>query len=130
MRGAGKPEGTSWPVGPKSSKVIGIIHNGVAVLPDNSAFASSVSNMDQMVRNMVELVGLSQAQAIRVASLTPARILGIDNRKGALLPGHDADLVILDRALNVVETIVLGRTVFRRNAPVPQSQQETRTKPA
>lgn len=115
MRGTGKPEGTSWPVGPQNSKVIGVIRGGVAVLPDNSAFASSISTMDKLVRNMVDLVGLSIAQAIRVATLTPARILGVADRKGHLSPGCDADIVLLDQSLNVAETIVQGKTVYQKS---------------
>ena len=125
MRGAGKPEGTSWPVGPQDSKVIGIIRNGVAVLPDNSAFASSVSTMDRLVKNMVNLVGLSVTEAIRVATLTPARILGIAGCKGRLRPGYDADIVLLDQDLNVLETIVQGHTVYRK-AP-PEATKEAKT---
>jgi N-acetylglucosamine-6-phosphate deacetylase len=114
MRGAGKPEGTQWPVGPQDSRVIGIIRDGVAVLPDNSAFASSVSTMDRMVRNARDLIRLSLPDAVRVATLTPAQIIGVADRKGSLAPGRDADIVILDQDLGVVETIALGETVFSR----------------
>jgi N-acetylglucosamine-6-phosphate deacetylase len=114
MRGAGMPEGSRWPVGPENSRVIGVIRDGVAVLPDNSAFASSVSLMDRMVRNARSLIGLSLPDAIRLATLTPAQIIGAADRKGSLVAGKDADIVILDKDLHVVETIALGEPVFRR----------------
>lgn len=113
MRGTGMPEGSTWPVGPRDSRVKGVIRGGVAVLPDNSAFASSVSTMDRLVRNAVDLIGLSLSDAIRMATLTPAQIIGVEKRKGSLVAGKDADFVILDKELKVVETIVLGETVYR-----------------
>ena len=115
MRGAGMPEGTIWPVGPQDSRVSGVIRGGVAVLPDNSAFAGSVATMDRLVRNAVNLIGLSLPEAIRLATWTPARIVGVDSRKGCLAPGRDADLVVLDQDLAVVETIALGKTVYQRS---------------
>ena len=115
MRGAGMPPGTTWPVGPHSSKVLGVVRDGVAVLPDNSAFAGSVATMDLLLRNAVELMGLGLPDALRLITSTPARIAGVDARKGSLVVGKDADLVLLDRDLAVVETIVLGRTVYRRD---------------
>lgn len=115
MRGAGMPPGTAWPVGPRGSKVQGVVRDGVAVLPDNSAFAGSVATMDRLLRNAVALMGLGLPDAVRIVSSTPARIAGVDSRKGSLAPGKDADLALLDRDLTVAETIVLGRTVYRRD---------------
>jgi N-acetylglucosamine-6-phosphate deacetylase len=114
MRGASMPEGTAWPVGPQGSPIIGVVRSGVSVSPDNSAFASSIATMDQLLRNAVRLAGLSLPDAARAASLTPARILGLAGRKGSLTPGKDADFVVLDGNLQVRETVVLGHSVYRR----------------
>ena len=50
---------------------------------------------------MVKLAGVPLADAVRMASETPARLIGIDDRKGTLQKGKDADIVILDRDINV-----------------------------
>jgi N-acetylglucosamine-6-phosphate deacetylase len=122
MRGAGMAQGTTWAVGPLDSKVRGVVRGGVATLPDNSAFAGSIATMDRLLRNAVELIGLPLADALRVITLTPARIVGVHRRKGSLAPGKDADLVLLDRELDVVETIAMGRTVYRRDEGQPVSE--------
>jgi N-acetylglucosamine-6-phosphate deacetylase len=96
---------------------MGVVRGGVAILPHNSAFAGSVATMAGLVRNLVNVVGVSLGHAIQMATLTPARIIGVAERKGSLAIGKDADLVILDRDLQVVETIVLGQTVYRRELP-------------
>ena len=67
--------------------------------------------MDRAVRTAVE-AGIPLDDALRMASATPARILGMQDRRGRLRPGLDADLVRLDDGLNVLMTVVGGRVVF------------------
>jgi len=71
---------------------------GVAILPDRSAFAGSISTMLQCLQHVVLVVGLALGDALQMATLTPARILGMDDRVGCLAPGRLADILILDRA--------------------------------
>src|SRR5581483_6573142 len=66
-------------------------------------------DMASAVRNAVRLAGLSLADALRAASLTPARFLGRDDERGVLRPGARADLVALDRNLAVTATWIDGR---------------------
>jgi N-acetylglucosamine-6-phosphate deacetylase len=67
------------------------------------------------VQNVVEFTGCSLAEALTMATATPARVLGLD-RKGRIAPGCDADLVILDMSLQVERTIIAGKSVYERKA--------------
>lgn len=78
----------------------------------DGTLAGSVLTMAGAVRNMVRLVGLPLAQAVRMASLNPARLHGLAGRKGALAAGYDADILLLDPELAVLQTVVEGETVF------------------
>ena len=89
-----------------------IVEDGVAKLSDGSAFAGSVVTMNLCVRNMINLVGLSMQDAIKMASLNPAKVIGIDEKKGSLVEGKDADLVIFDKEINILTTVVKGKVVF------------------
>lgn len=84
----------------------------VGLMPDGMALASSVQGMDHMVRTMVNSTGVSIPTAVEMASLTPARIIGWDDRIGSLAPGKFADFLLLDDALNVVEVFVGGNRLF------------------
>jgi N-acetylglucosamine-6-phosphate deacetylase len=89
-----------------------IVKDGVAKLSDGSGFAGSVATMNLCVRNMIELVGLSMQDAVKMATLNPAKIIGVDKRKGSLVEGKDADLVIFDKDINILATVVEGKVVF------------------
>lgn len=84
---------------------------------DNSArlvdgtLAGSILRMDEAMRNVIAFTGCTPAEAVRMASTTPAEVLGIDGETGHLLPGYPADLVILDTQLHVLETYIGGRRV-------------------
>lgn len=67
--------------------------------------------MDQAVRNGVKFMGIPVEDAVRMASETPAEILGMFE-KGRITPGADADLVVLSTEGMVEETIVAGETVY------------------
>ena len=74
----------------------------------NGRLAGSVLTMDRAVRNMMQIAGQPQSAAIRMATLNPARLLGMENRKGALTVGADADMVVLSTTGQVLTTIVAG----------------------
>lgn len=90
-----------------------IIEDGVAKLADRSALAGSIATTDRLVRTLVRQTDIPLADALRMASETPARIMGVDRRKGTLEKGKDADIVICDQALQVQYTFVEGRPVYR-----------------
>jgi N-acetylglucosamine-6-phosphate deacetylase len=85
-----------------------IVEGGVAKKADRSVFAGSVATMDRCVRNMVEMGECSVREAVRTATLNPARVLGVDDRKGSLVPGKDADLVVFDDDVDVQAVFVRG----------------------
>lgn len=70
--------------------------------------AGSVLTMDQAVRNVMKFGGISFQDAIRLATLNPARVLGVENRKGRLQLGADADIAVFSPAGEVRQTIVGG----------------------
>jgi N-acetylglucosamine-6-phosphate deacetylase len=75
--------------------------DGVGLMPNGTALASSVVGMDHCVRTFHQLTGVPLPTVVRMASLTPARIAGWDHEVGSLAPGKRADLVVLDRDLHV-----------------------------
>ena len=87
------------------------VEDGVAMVADRSCYAGSVQALDQMVRNMVFDCSISIPDAVRMASLTPAQVIGIDGQCGSLAAGKRADLCILDSELNVLQTVIAGKAV-------------------
>jgi N-acetylglucosamine-6-phosphate deacetylase len=110
MRGAGMPEGEST-LGSLKNGLKVIIEDGVAKMPDRTSFAGSVATFDRLVRNMVNMADVSLLEAVRMASTTPARIMGVDCRKGSIAKGKDADIVFFDKDINVSMTMVGGEVV-------------------
>ncbi|MDP9727191.1 MULTISPECIES: N-acetylglucosamine-6-phosphate deacetylase [Alicyclobacillus] len=92
-----------------------VVKQGISTLQDSQSLAGSTLTMDEAIRNMMIQVGVTLFEAIQMASLTPARELGLDHRKGVLAVGHDADFVLLDESLLASETYILGRRLYRRS---------------
>jgi N-acetylglucosamine-6-phosphate deacetylase len=83
--------------------------DGVGVTADGQALASGVVGMDDCVRTFHRLTGVPLPEVVRMASLTPARILGRDVEVGSIAAGKRADLVVTDRDLNVRRVCIDGR---------------------
>ena len=113
MRGAGMPDGESI-LGSldKGQKVI--IEDGVAKLLDRTAFAGSVATTDRLVRTMIDVAGVALIESIKMMTLTPARIMKIDDKKGSIEVGKDADLVIFDKNINILYTLIDGKVIHRK----------------
>ena len=86
----------------------------VGLLPDSPNLASSVRGMDFMVRHMHRQVGLELPAAVRMASLTPATIIGLQDDLGSLTPGKRADLLFLDAGLEIRRVFVDGQPIANR----------------
>jgi N-acetylglucosamine-6-phosphate deacetylase len=114
MRAAGMPSGDSI-LGSLHDGLKVIIEDGVAKLPDRSSFAGSVATADRLVRNMVQMAEIPMLEAVRMITQTPARILGLEQQKGCLLPGKDADIVIFNDRVEIQKTIVQGRIIYELN---------------
>jgi N-acetylglucosamine-6-phosphate deacetylase len=83
------------------------VRNGKARLKDGT-LAGSLTSMEVCLRNIMAATGCSLVEASRMCSHTPAQSIGMGHRTGLIVQGYDADLVILDQRLNVVQTVVGG----------------------
>lgn len=81
-------------------------------LEGTNTLAGSVITLDKSVRNFSRFTGCSLGEAIKCATFNPAQCVGIENRKGTLRPGADADLIVLDRKGIVQNTWVRGREAW------------------
>lgn len=114
MRAAGMPEG-EYRLGSTECGQRVIVEDGVAKLPDRSAFAGSVATADRLVRTMARLREVGLENAVRMMTATPARILGLSGRKGSLVPGADADIVLFGPDVRMEKTIVAGEIVYSKS---------------
>ena len=89
------------------------IRGGRAEL-DDGTIAGSTLTLNYAVKNMVETAGARITEAVRMASLNGAKVLGIDRKKGILSVGRDADLVVLGDDYAVDMTVMGGEIVYRR----------------
>lgn len=106
MSGAGLEDGEYNLVGQAVT-----VKDGKATLADGT-IAGSTATMNQCVRNAYRLLGLSLAEAVKMASLVPARAMGFASRMGSLEVGKDANLTVLDKDGDVRLTFVKGRLVY------------------
>lgn len=113
IRGAELPENTEFMMGNRETGYTAFISEGVAWIPDHTAYAGSVATYDRLIRTAVTKAEIPVAQAVRMASETPARVMGLAN-KGQLEPTFDADITIFDQDFTVLYTIVGGRIVYRK----------------
>lgn len=113
MRAAAMPEGPSV-LGRLADGLPVIVEEGVAKLLDKSAFAGSVATANQLVRQYSANIEISLVEAVRMMTETPARILGVSSKKGRLLSGMDADIVVFDEKIDVYLTIVEGDIKYDR----------------
>ena len=111
MRAAGMPPGKST-LGSLTNGLEVIVEDGVAKLPDRSSFAGSVATADRLVRTMVNAGEVPLTDAVKMMTSTPARILNVSDKKGSLLKGKDADIVIFDGDINIGMTMVRGEVVY------------------
>lgn len=106
MAAAGMADGEYW-LGSQEVRV----RAGVARLMDSDVLAGSTLTMDAAWRFAVQRCGWPPSQASRAASTNPARMLGFAGSRGALVPGQLADVVLLDRSMQVQRVMVAGRWV-------------------
>jgi N-acetylglucosamine-6-phosphate deacetylase len=90
--GAGLPEGSPFVMGGMEYEV----GDGVGMMFDRSAFAGSTTLLNQMIPILIDEVSIPLVEAIRMVTRTPARIVGVADRRGSLEAGKDADIVIFN----------------------------------
>jgi len=113
-----RPAGTNVSesiLGDKNNGLKVIIEDGVAKLPDRTAFAGSIATADRLVRSMINLAEVSLEDAIKMISATPARIMGVLDKKGTLTVGKDADIIIFDKNINVSMTMINGKIIYQKS---------------
>lgn len=111
MRAAGMPDG-AYKLGNRDAGLDVIVEDGVAKLPDRTAFAGSVATADRLIRTMRDLGGAPLHEAVKMMTLTPAKLLGVADRKGSIAGGKDADLVVFDENITISAVIARGEPAF------------------
>lgn len=105
MQAAGMPDGNYTLCGEEVCMQNGVVRTATGGL------AGSTLSLDAAVRNMVEHAGITAEDAIHMASLHPARLLGIDNQLGSLAPGKHATLIALDGGLHFQRIWIQGQAL-------------------
>jgi len=108
LAGAGKSVGYEFQLGRLACKV----GPGYGMLADGSALAGSMARTIDLVRQMTEPVGVPLQEAVRMASLTPARVLGREKQLGSIANDKVADFVLFDDDFRVHGVWVGGERVY------------------
>ena len=88
-----------------------VLEDGVCKLADRSALAGSIATVDRLVRTCVQQAGIPMEDACRMISETPAKIMGVYDRKGSLEKGKDADIILFDKDQELTFVMQMGRIV-------------------
>ncbi len=113
LRAGGMPIGdTLYTLGLKTDEnaMKFVVSNGVARLPDGSRYAGSIQPLGQMLKNIVFDAEIPLADAVKMVSTTPAKIIGAENI-GSLEEGKLADICLFDEEINIKATFIGGRKV-------------------
>ena len=105
MRAAGLKDGDYELGGQK------VIVKGGAARLENGSLAGSTLNLHDAVYNLVNYLDVPIHEAVRMASLTPAKAIKVDKNKGSIEVGKDADLILIDKDINILETIIAGKAI-------------------
>ena len=106
--GAGMPEGARFHMGGMEYEV----HDGVGMLLDHTGFAGSTTLVNQMVPILTNFVGIPLVEVIRMATLAPASVIGVDDHKGSLEAGKDADIAIFEDDFVAWRTMISGQWAY------------------
>jgi N-acetylglucosamine-6-phosphate deacetylase len=87
-------------------------NNYVAKLTDRSVFASSVSTMDRLVKNMIRYCDLNVRQAVQLVTYNAARIQGLEDEIGVLAENKKADIAVFNSNIDMIMTIVDGKVLY------------------
>ena len=110
IRAAGLPNGSTTTGVSKINNALVIVEDDVGKLADRKSFAGSTANTDRLYRTMAEAIGRDYVSLSRMASLTPARLMGFDDR-GELAVGKRADIVFMNDELYSTRVILNGEPV-------------------
>ena len=102
--GAGLPDGSRFRMG----ELEYVVEDRVGMMLDGSSFAGSATLLNEMIPVLTEYVGVPLPEAVRMASLTPARVIGVADRKGSLAAGKDADIAIFNDDFTAWRVLING----------------------
>lgn len=105
-RAGGMPDGEYTLGGQK------IIVNGIECLLEDGTIAGSVLKLNNAVKNVYNNTDMPLWSVVNAASLNPAKAIGVDDRKGSLDAGKDADIIITDSDFNIMKTIIGGEVKY------------------
>lgn len=88
-----------------------IMEDGVCKLADRSALAGSIATMDTLIRTCIQKANIPMEDVFRMASETPAKIMGVFDRKGSIEEGKDADIIVFDKDINLTYVMQMGNEV-------------------
>lgn len=92
---------------------MGVVYeDSVMKLADRSCLAGSVATSNVLVRNMVKECGIPLTEAVKMASLTPLKIIGFGDTKGRISVGYDEDILLFDNDVNVKSVFVKGNRIL------------------
>ena len=80
----------------------------------DGTLAGSTLKMNDAIKNVIEVLGISLEKAIDLATINPARNLGVDKTKGSIAIGKDADFAVIDKDLNVYMTVNRGNVIYKK----------------
>jgi N-acetylglucosamine-6-phosphate deacetylase len=89
-----------------------VYEDGVMKLLDRQSFAGSVATCSKLVHNLYRHADISLMDTVKMATLTPARRIGIADRKGLIAEGYDADILLFDDAVDIKMVMVNGKALF------------------
>ncbi|WP_308266101.1 N-acetylglucosamine-6-phosphate deacetylase [Prevotella sp.] len=94
-----------------SSEPSVILEDGVCKLADHSALAGSIATMDVLIRTCIHRAEIPMIDVFRMVSETPAKIMGIFDRKGSIEEGKDADIMMFDDDIDLTYVMQMGNEV-------------------
>ena len=94
-----------------SSEPSVILEDGVCKLADHSALAGSIATMDVLIRTCIHRAEIPMVDVFRMVSETPAKIMGIFDRKGSIEEGKDADIMMFDDDIDLTYVMQMGNVV-------------------
>jgi N-acetylglucosamine-6-phosphate deacetylase len=106
MAGAGLSDGVYELLGQMVT-----VREGHATLPDGT-IAGSTATMIGAVRTLVNEVGVSLQDALRMAAYNPAKLIGLEKRMGSIASGKEGNIVIFDNDLSIQKVLVRGKLVY------------------
>ena len=109
IRAAGMKNGAQTVIGSRLRGLPVVVEDEVAKLLDRQSFAGSTATADRLYRTMAEAIGRDMPALSRMASLTPATVMGLADR-GEIKEGKRADLLVLDENLEIKKIVYGGKT--------------------